>query len=119
MRSLFDGGDAPEVEVRTDEWGVSHLHGEDRYDLAYAMGYVQARDRLFELDALRHISYGDSAGVLGPGQIDSDVQVRRDLHSPEECREQYEAAAPVAQETLDGFAAGVNPGLASRWRRSG
>lgn len=104
------------VTIRTDDYGVSHLHADDRYALAYAMGYVQARDRLFEMDVLRHIGYGDSASVLGPGQIASDVQVRRDRYTREEIRKQYETASPTTRESLDGFAAGVNRMLLERIR---
>jgi penicillin amidase len=96
------------ITVRTDEWGVSHLHADDRYSLAYGLGYVQARDRFFEMDALRHVGYGDSASVLGPGQLASDLMVKRDLYTREEIDEQYADASPAAKETLEGFAAGVN-----------
>ncbi|MFB6171395.1 MAG: penicillin acylase family protein [Haloarculaceae archaeon] len=124
LRTVLDrlGPSAPDddpldgVVIRTDEYGVSHLHADDRYALAYALGYVQARDRLFEMDVLRHVGYGDSASVLGPGQIASDVQVRRDGYTRAEIREQYERASPTARESLDGFAAGVNRSLLERLR---
>ena len=96
------------AEILTDEDGVSHVYAEDRYTLAYANGYVQARDRLFEMDVLRHVGYGDSAEILGPAQLASDVQVRRDLYSEAELRAQYEAADEGIQRTLDAFANGVN-----------
>lgn len=96
------------AEMLTDTDGVSHVYAEDRYTLAYANGYVQARDRLFEMDVLRHVGYGDSASVLGPGQLLSDVQVRRDLYSKAELRGQYEAASEETRTTLDAFANGVN-----------
>lgn len=113
----------PPVELLTDAHNVTHIYvegteeyveEEELYALSYANGYVQARDRLFEMDALRHIGYGDSAGVLGPMQLASDVQVRRDLYTHEELETQYEAASTTVQVSLKGFADGVNRQLVER-----
>ncbi|MFC5969811.1 penicillin acylase family protein [Halomarina salina] len=100
--------DEPDVELLTDEYGVSHVYADSRYALGYGQGYAQARDRLFQMDVLRHVGYGDSAGVLGPSQVASDRQVRRDLYTREELERQYERSTPEAKELLEGFAAGVN-----------
>src|SRR5688572_12700683 len=54
-----------QATIKTDEYGVSHIYADDAYTLFYANGYVQARDRLFQLDVLRHVGYGDSAMVAG------------------------------------------------------
>lgn len=113
----------PPVELLTDAHNVTHVYvdgdeeyveEEELYALSYANGYVQARDRLFEMDALRHIGYGDSASVLGPMQLESDIQVRRDLYSREELTAQYEAASSTVQVSLQGFADGVNRQLIQR-----
>lgn len=55
-------------------------------------GNVQARDRLFQMDILRHFARRDRASVLGPSQLPSDVQVIRDLYSTQELERQYENA---------------------------
>ncbi|PSQ36837.1 hypothetical protein BRD11_00890 [Halobacteriales archaeon SW_12_69_24] len=78
------------------------------YALGYGNGYAQAGDRLFQMDVIRHIGYGDSAKVLGPGQISSDVQVRRDLYSREQIDRQWETAPPTFKEVIRGFTDGVN-----------
>ena len=97
-----------DVELLTDEYGVSHVYADSRYALGYGQGYAQARDRLFQMDVLRHVGYGDSAGVLGPSQVASDRQVRRDLYTRDELERQYERAPPEAKALLEGFADGVN-----------
>jgi penicillin amidase len=124
----------PSVELLTNRDSVTHVYVEERekteetdqieqtdrtdknelYALTYANGYVQARDRLFQMDALRHIGYGDSAGILGPMQLESDLQVRRDLYSREELKAQYESANEVTRISLQGFADGVNRQLINR-----
>lgn len=94
--------------ILTDTHGVSHVYAEDLYGLAFGNGYVQARDRLFEMDVLRHVGYGDSAGVIGPSQLQSDIEVRQDLYSKAEIEAQYERATDRTQLILDAFADGVN-----------
>ncbi|MWG33556.1 penicillin acylase family protein [Halomarina oriensis] len=96
------------VELLTDEYGVSHVYADSRYALGYGQGYAQARDHLFQMDVLRHVGYGDSASVLGPGQVASDRQVRRDLYTEAQLEQQLRGLRPEARAHLEGFAAGVN-----------
>lgn len=103
-----DATGSEEVTILTDEHSVSHVYADDLYGLAFANGYVQARDRLFEMDALRHVGYGNSAEVLGPAQLQSDIEVRRDLYSKAEIERQYETASERTKRVLDAFADGVN-----------
>jgi penicillin amidase len=103
------GGDPlSSVEILTDEHNVSHLYSDDVYDLVFANGYVQARDRLFEMDVLRHVGYGNSAAVIGEAQLQSDIEVRRDLYNEEELERQYETASERTKRLLEAFADGVN-----------
>lgn len=97
-----------EIEILTDEYNESHIYADSLYGLAYGNGYVQAGDRLFQMDVIRHVGYGDSAKVLGPAQIPSDIQVKRDLYSEEEIERQYENASEKIRTALEGFADGVN-----------
>ncbi|MEA3136999.1 MAG: penicillin amidase [Thermoplasmata archaeon] len=97
-----------QATIKTDAYGVSHIYADDTYTLFYANGYVQARDRLFQLDVLRHVGYGDSALVAGSGQLASDMAVRRDLYTPEEIRAQFDDAEPAIKDALQAYADGVN-----------
>ena len=56
-----------EIEILRDEFNVSHVYADDLYSLAYGNGYVQARDRLFQLEVFRLIAKGESASMLGSG----------------------------------------------------
>ncbi len=105
-------GPGATVTIRTDADGVSHVYADDAWSLFYGNGYVQARDRLFQMDVLRHAGRADSASVVGPAQLESDFKVARDLYSNEEIRAQFEAAPAWVQEGLRAFAAGVNRRMA-------
>jgi penicillin G amidase len=97
-----------EAVLKTDEYGVTHIYADDEYTLFYANGYVQARDRLFQIHVLRHVGYGDSAAVAGSGQLASDVAVRRDLYSRAEIMAQFDRAPEEGKAALQAYADGVN-----------
>jgi penicillin G amidase len=104
--------------IKTDAYGVSHIYADDPYTLFYANGYVQARDRLFQMDVLRHVGYGDSAKVAGPGQLASDLAVRRDLYTREEITAQFDNADPSGKADLWAFSDGVNRFIAEATARN-
>ncbi|WP_255149602.1 penicillin acylase family protein [Halorarius halobius] len=108
-RSLGGANDPlAEIEILTDEYDESHVYADSLYALGFGNGYVQARDRLFQMDVIRHIGRGNSAKLLGPAQLPSDIQVRRDLYGPNALQEQWDDASETASEMLRGFADGVN-----------
>lgn len=60
------------VEVRYDERGVPHIRAQNETDMYRALGYVQAQDRLFQMEMLRRLARGELAEVLGPKLVDTD-----------------------------------------------
>ncbi len=93
-----------------DDFGVAHIYTDSERALWYANGYVQAQDRLWALDLLRHISYGEGASVVGPGGgiLAMDLDVRRGLYSKAELQEQFDQAAPEFQGAVEAYTDGVN-----------
>ena len=64
------------VTVRYDERGVPHIRAENELDLYRALGYVQAQDRLFQMEILRRLARGELAEILGPKLVDNDKLFR-------------------------------------------
>ena len=62
---LVEGVSQP-VRIIRDVYGVPHIFAQDRKDLAFALGYVQAQDRLWQLDMGRHLGSGTLSEVFGP-----------------------------------------------------
>lgn len=60
------------VNVRYDERGVPHIKAENDADMYRALGYVQAQDRLFQMEMMRRLAQGELAEVLGPKLTDID-----------------------------------------------
>jgi penicillin amidase len=60
------------VSVRYDERGVPHIWAENEADLYRVLGYVQAQDRLFQMEMTRRLAQGELAEILGPKLVDVD-----------------------------------------------
>ena len=64
------------VSVRYDERGVPHIRAENEADLYRALGYVQAQDRLFQMEMMRRLAQGELAEILGSKYADVDKLFR-------------------------------------------
>ena len=65
------------VRVVRDTWGVPHIYAQNDGDLFFAQGFVQAQDRLFQMDLWRRSAQGRLSEVLGPNFIERDAMTRR------------------------------------------
>jgi len=65
-----------EVRVRTDAHGMPAIDAANRADAVRALGYITARDRLFQMDLMRRKSAGRLAEVFGDRALDSDIKAR-------------------------------------------
>ncbi|HQR30682.1 MAG TPA: penicillin acylase family protein [Anaeromyxobacteraceae bacterium] len=65
-----------EVQVYYDSLGVPHVVAASDADAAYAVGYVQARDRFFQMDFMRKAARGRLAEMLGSAALSTDVSIR-------------------------------------------
>jgi acyl-homoserine lactone acylase PvdQ len=101
-----------DVELLTDEYGVSHVYASDIYAAGYGQGYAQARDRLFQMDLLRTTGRGTSASVIGPSQLGSDISVKQGLYNEAELQHQWENANPDTRQMIQGYTDGVNARMA-------
>jgi len=96
-----------DVVVRRDEWGIPHIRAEHAPDVFFGQGFVQAEDRLGQLEYDRRRARGRWAEVAGSSAVAFDVFTRRCGLGPAAERE-ADALAPDARAVLDAFAAGVN-----------
>lgn len=96
-----------DVEVTRDEVGVPHIVAKSDADLYRAQGYVQAQDRLFQMDLARRQASGQLAEVIGAAAVETDKYFR--TFSLREAAEfswgDYDADS---QQILQWYAEGVN-----------
>jgi penicillin amidase len=65
------------VRIVRDRWGVPHIYAESEDDLFVAQGFVQAQDRLFQMDLWKRAAQGRLSQVLGANFIERDAMTRR------------------------------------------
>lgn len=72
---LPGGGDL--VTVDYDQWGVPSLRGSSADDVARALGYVHANDRLTQMELGRRAAFGNLAELFGEAALPLDIAMRR------------------------------------------
>ena len=99
-----------EVVIERDAWGIPHARATSGHDAFFAQGFVQAEDRLGQLEFDRRRALGRWAEVAGKPAVEFDGFARRaDLAGVS--RREYDGLDPASQAPLDAYAAGVNAWL--------
>ena len=105
-----DGISAP-VEIVRNTANIPHLFGETDEDVFFALGFVHAQDRLWQMLLLRRTAQGRLSEIFGPATLRTDELVRRlDLYSLA-VRDVAAQDAPT-RAALEAYARGVNAWLA-------
>jgi len=107
---LVEGISQP-VRIIRDVYGIPHIFAQNRQDLAFALGYAEAQDRLWQLDMFRHLGKGTLSELFGQATLETDLFFRTVLYRPgleEFLRRAWEATSPEVREELEAFARGVN-----------
>ncbi|MGD8393213.1 MAG: penicillin acylase family protein [Desulfobacterales bacterium] len=53
-----------QVDVYFDPWTVPHIYARNEVDAYFALGYVHAQERLFQMEIMRRIAAGQSGFFL-------------------------------------------------------
>lgn len=98
------------VVALRDANGIPSIIAQNRGDLAYALGYLHAQERYFQMDLLRRNSAGELSELFGTLAVDYDKEIRN--HQFRKRAEQYsQQLNPAHQELLLSYTTGVNQGL--------
>lgn len=65
------------VEIKYDEFGVSHIYATNEEDAYFSLGFVMARDRLWQMEILRRAAAGRLSEILGDKTIEIDKLMRK------------------------------------------
>lgn len=95
------------VEIYRDEYGVPHIFASVPYDLFFAQGYVQAQDRLWQLDISRRGVSGTLSEILGEEYLDIDHFIRT-VGFRRAAEASLPHFSPSTKEALEAFADGIN-----------
>ena len=107
---------AGEVSVAFDALGEPHIRAASEEDALVVQGYVTAQDRLWQMDALRRLSAGELAEILGPALLESDQESRR-LRLRRVAEQDYLNLPAADRAALAAYTRGVNAFLATHRNR--
>ena len=106
-------GVAAPVEVVRDRHGIPHILAGNEEDALFALGYVHAQDRLWQMEMNRRIGAGRLAEVLGEAAVDTDRLIRvLGLHRRAEAS--LASLEPASRRRIAAYVNGVNAWLETR-----
>jgi penicillin amidase len=105
------------VDIGFDEDGIPRIRAANANDAAAALGFVHARDRLFQMELMRRAASGRMSELAGPATLGLDRTMRT-----YGLRRRSVADLPGlpadTRALLDAYARGVNAWIADRGRFS-
>ncbi len=103
----IEAGVEEPVEIYFDEYGVTHIYAENEPDMTYAQGYVQAMDRLMQMELTRRLIAGRLSEIAGPAFLEDD-RFYRTVGFYRAAELSLEALGTETKQLLDRYTAGVN-----------
>lgn len=96
-----------EIEIIRDENAVPHIYAQSDDDAFYALGFLHAQDRLWQLEINRRIAAGRLSEILGAGALDTDKFLRT-LGVYRAAQKAYDNLDEDSQSMLQAYSAGIN-----------
>ena len=98
--------------VERDKNGIATFSSTSRESIAYALGFVHAEERFFQMDLLRKNSAGELSELFGTLAVDFDSKIR--VHQFRKRATRYLKELPQDhRQILEQYTKGVNAGLAN------
>jgi penicillin amidase len=101
------------VRIVRDRNGVPHIYARTYDDAMYALGFVHAQDRLYQMESQRRIGAGRLSEVAGSSTVSFDRMMRA-LGLYRRAEADFATLERGTQRALEAYAAGVNAYLAHR-----
>jgi len=95
------------ASVQADKLGIPSIIALDRNDAYQVLGYLHARDRLFQMELIRRKSAGRLAEIFGAKAVDLDKS-QRDYQFEQAAKNIVLALPSNQKQVLDAYVSGVN-----------
>ncbi len=106
-------GLAGPVEVVRDGHAIPHIYAESTNDAVFAMGFVHAQDRLWQMEFQRRVGAGRLSELFGEDTLKID-RFLRTLGVYRSAEHNFANLEPDARAVYEAYAAGVNAFLTTR-----
>ena len=101
------------VTVTRDTHGIPWIKANTQNDAYFALGFVHAQDRLFQMDIMRRTGAGRLSEILGPDMLPRD-RLARALGVARLAGASLEHLSPPVRHGLDSYSRGINAYLTTR-----
>ena len=108
LSHLLDAGDAYDVRILRDQWGVPHVFGQTDADAAFGLAYAHAEDDFLTIQQTALAARGELARIYGMDAAPNDYMVHL-LRIEDQVDANFQTG--IGAETralLEGYAAGLN-----------
>ncbi len=105
------------VDIGFDADGIPRINATNESDAATALGFVHARDRMFQMDLMRRAASGRLSEIAGAATLPYD-RMMRTLGLRRSAIASYNALPAETRAVLEAYARGVNAWIAARGRFS-
>lgn len=105
-------GLAAPVEILRDRYGIPHIFAQSVADAVFALGFVHAQDRLWQMEMNRRIAAGRLSEIVGPAGLETD-RFLRTLGIRRAAEANLRALDEETRALLAAYSAGVNAFLAT------
>lgn len=95
------------VQVQRDGADVTHIRAQSPQDAWFAMGYVHAQERTWQLEFNRRVMHGQLSEVFGPATLETD-KLMRTLDIMGTAKRQYAGLPLYAREALQAYSQGIH-----------
>ena len=103
------------VRIERDPHGIPTIKAQNQHDLMFALGFVHAQDRLWQLETHRRIGSGRLAEAFGEAALESDKFLRA-LGVRRAAAAQWARASAESRTTVQAYTDGVNAFIANHAR---
>ena len=100
-------GEAKNVTIVRDDWGIAHIHGKTDADAVFGMIYAQCEDDFNRVETNYLNAMGRLAETEGEGKVYQDLRMKMFI-DPEDLKKEYAASPEWLQTLMNAFADGAN-----------
>lgn len=96
-----------DVEIIRDSNAVPYIFASNDEDAAFALGYVHAQDRMFQMDLLRRAGEGRLSEIFGSSTVPFD-RMFKTIGIYKNVEQNFERMNPLTKRMLNSYSNGVN-----------
>lgn len=95
------------VSVARDTADVTHIKAQSPHDAWFALGYVHAQERGWQLEFNRRVMHGELSEVFGPATLDTD-KLLRTLGVVQAAERQWQNLPAEGRDAMQAYSDGIN-----------